>query len=69
MKSELTQLTLKELRARATSEGVDNDAIEDARDGDTPKESLIELILAEVVPSAPVSGAPPGVALPGMPQP
>ena len=29
------------------AEGVDEDAIEDARDRDTPKESLIELILAK----------------------
>ena len=38
--SELEQLTLKELRLRAAAEGVDEDAIEDARDGDNPKEDV-----------------------------
>ena len=47
LQSELEQLSLKEVRLRAAAEGVDQDAIEDARDGDTPKESLIELILAK----------------------
>ena len=47
LQSELQELTLKEVRLRAAAEGVDEDAIEDARDGDTPKESLIELILAK----------------------
>ena len=47
LQSELEALTVKEVRLRAAAEGVDEDAIEDARDGDTPKESLIELILAK----------------------
>jgi len=37
---ELQPLTLKELRVRAAAEGVDNEAIEDARDGDTPKQDV-----------------------------
>ena len=36
----LQSLTLKELRLRAAAEGVDEDAIEDARDGDSPKEDV-----------------------------
>ena len=46
LQSELEQLTVKELRLRAAEEGVLADAIEDARDSDTPKVSLIQLILA-----------------------
>ena len=46
LEAELKQLTVKDLRMRAKAEGVDAEAIEDARDGDTPKASLIELILA-----------------------
>ena len=49
---ELRMLTVKELRMRAAAEGADEDAIEDARDSDTPKESLIELILATCLPMA-----------------
>ena len=49
---ELRMLTVKELRMRAAAEGADEDAIEDARDSDTPKESLIELILATSLPMA-----------------
>ena len=52
LQSELEQLTIKDLRLRAKAEGVDNDAVEDARDGETPKESLIELILANTTPAA-----------------
>ena len=40
LQSELQSLTLKELRLRAAAEGVDEDAIEDARDGDSPKEDV-----------------------------
>ena len=45
LEAELQQLTVKQLRLRAKAEGVDGDALEDARDGDTPKASIIELIL------------------------
>ena len=37
---ELRQLGLKQLRLRAAAEGVDEDSIEDARDGDSPKEDV-----------------------------
>ena len=36
----LESLTLKELRSRAAAEGVAEDKIEDARDGDTPKKDV-----------------------------
>ena len=42
---ELRQLGLKQLRLRAAAEGVDEDAIEDARDGDSPKEDVRALTL------------------------
>ena len=45
LEAELQQLTVKQLRLRAKAEGVDGDALEDARDGDTPKASIIGLIL------------------------
>ena len=53
LQSELEALTVKEVRLRAAAEGVDEDAIEDARDGDTPKQSLIELILAKKAAAQP----------------
>ena len=43
---ELSGLTVKELRSRAEAAGVSEDAIEEARDSDEPKESLIALIVA-----------------------
>ena len=46
LEAELAPLTLKELRARAAAEGVSEDAIDDARDGDQPKDDLIALIVA-----------------------
>ncbi len=49
LEAELQQLTVKQLRLRAKAEGVDGDALEDARDGDTPKASIIELILANIL--------------------
>ena len=49
-KAELEQLGLKEVRLQAVAEGVDEDAIENARDGDAPKECIIELILAKIAP-------------------
>ena len=50
--SELEQLTLKELRLRAAAEGVDEDAIEDARDGDSPKEDVRVNYELEFVPAS-----------------
>ena len=52
VEAELKQLTVKDLRMRAKTDGVRAEAIEDARDGATPKESLIELILANAGPAA-----------------
>ena len=49
VEAELKQLTVKDLRMRAKAKGVD---AEDARGGGTPKESLIELILASMGPAA-----------------
>ena len=40
LESELQSLTVKELRQRATTEGVDEHAIERARDGHSPKEDV-----------------------------
>ena len=40
LQSELEQLTVKQLRERAATEGVDADAIEHARDGHRPKEDV-----------------------------
>ena len=54
LRQELQQLALKDLRLRAEATGVDKDAIEDARDGDAPKETIIELILAQSVDATPV---------------
>ena len=47
LRQELAALGLRELRERAVEDGVDEDDIEDARDGDEPKEMLIALIVAE----------------------
>jgi hypothetical protein len=47
LQSELEELTVKQLRARATAAGVSGEAIEDARDGDSPKLDLISLLLAQ----------------------
>ena len=44
IQSELSALSVKELRERAATIGVDDDAIEDARDGDSPKSDIIALI-------------------------
>ena len=43
--AELAQLSLKDLRERAAAAGVDDGAIEDARDGEQPKPDIIALII------------------------
>ena len=53
LRSELDGLSMRDLRARAVDAGVDADAIEDARDSDDPKPTIIGLILAELGPSGP----------------
>ncbi len=42
----LEGLTVGDLRKKALAAGVDSDAIEAARDSDTPKDDLIKLIFA-----------------------
>ena len=44
---------MKDLRTRAADAGVDADAIEDARDSDDPKLTIIGLILAKIGSSGP----------------
>jgi hypothetical protein len=49
---------LAELRKRAKAAGAEDAQIEDAEDGDTPRESLIELIIASApVPLTPIVSA------------
>jgi lambda repressor-like predicted transcriptional regulator len=43
--AELQSLRLKELRARATAEGVDSDTLEDMLETDDPKAAMVELLL------------------------
>eukprot|EP01046_Picozoa_sp_COSAG06_P036378 COSAG06_NODE_4005_length_4669_cov_393.186652_4_plen_219_part_01 len=45
MRVQLQSLRLKQLRHRAGAEGLDDDAIEDALDGDNPKAALIDLLV------------------------
>lgn len=47
MASDLAPLDVGTLRKRAAEVGVDPDLIEDARDGDQPKQELIALIMAQ----------------------
>ena len=47
---ELGALKPTQLRRRATASGVPEEAIEEAEDGDSPKATLIELILAAAAP-------------------
>lgn len=46
LRTELSVLSVKELRARATTAGVDADALEEARDMDDPKSAIVELVVA-----------------------
>jgi uncharacterized protein (DUF58 family) len=48
IRSELSALRLRALQERAASEGVDEDAIEDALEADRPKVALAELIVQRV---------------------
>jgi hypothetical protein len=45
LRTELQSLRLKQLRHRAGAEGLDDDAIDDALDGDNPKAALIDLLV------------------------
>ena len=46
------RMNLRQLRTRAVEEGVSPDKIEDARDGDDPKEDLVQLIMGAAVRSS-----------------
>lgn len=48
LRAELQALNNKQLRLRAVADGVDAEAIEDARDKEAPKPALIALVLAQV---------------------
>ena len=48
MKVELASKKVSELKKRANAEGITADAIEEAGDGDSPKEALIKLIMDKV---------------------
>jgi hypothetical protein len=52
LRDELSGLKPSELEERALAAGVDGAKFDDAVDGDTPKETLIELILAVAPPAA-----------------
>ena len=55
--TELEALKPSQLRKRAAASGVAEEQIEEAEDGETPKDSLIELIAAaETAPAAPQQG-------------
>eukprot|EP01046_Picozoa_sp_COSAG06_P014490 COSAG06_NODE_900_length_11658_cov_9.850852_4_plen_1819_part_00 len=45
LRQQLSELRLKELRARAKEVGVDEDALEDATDSDDPRQAVVELLL------------------------
>lgn len=62
LKIELQALKLGQLCTRATNEGVDALALEQAQDSDTPKEAVITLLLKQAVVSA--APAPATVATP-----
>jgi hypothetical protein len=46
LRSELEQLTVRELRKRAVASGVSEDAVEEARDADDPKVALVALLVS-----------------------
>ena len=49
IRTELEKLNLKDLISRAEDEGADDQEVENATESDTPRQSLIELIIAKVV--------------------
>eukprot|EP01046_Picozoa_sp_COSAG06_P038821 COSAG06_NODE_4516_length_4188_cov_1.828320_5_plen_152_part_01 len=52
LRQQLGELRVKELRARAKTEGVDEDALEDTTDSDDPKQAVIELLLRHLRPAS-----------------
>ena len=53
LRVELSLLSVKNLRERATTAGVDVDALEEARDAHDPVQAIIELILASTTTASP----------------
>ena len=49
---ELGGMSNKDLRARALEEGIDHDAVEEARDADRPKEALVGLLMEKAKEAA-----------------
>eukprot|EP01046_Picozoa_sp_COSAG06_P007873 COSAG06_NODE_392_length_16344_cov_4.086981_12_plen_1028_part_00 len=56
LREELRGLRLKQLRQRAAVEGLGEDAIDDALDGDDPKAALIDLLADRVASRGPAQG-------------
>eukprot|EP01045_Picozoa_sp_COSAG04_P014482 COSAG04_NODE_1088_length_8335_cov_16.006071_2_plen_1430_part_00 len=54
--SELEAMRLKALQARAAAEGIDEDAVDDALEGDNPKAALVALLLEHAAKRASSSG-------------
>ena len=52
LEMELGSMSNKDLRARALEEGIDEDAVEDARDADRPKEALVGLLMEKAKEAA-----------------
>ena len=52
LQDRLKTFTAKQLRELAAREGIDEDAIEDARDAENPQSALCELIVAQDKPAA-----------------
>jgi hypothetical protein len=50
LKADLQALTVGQLRKRAVAEGVPENAIDDARDSQQPKQELISLIMQHCAP-------------------
>jgi|EP01046_Picozoa_sp_COSAG06_P048682 hypothetical protein len=50
LRTQLMGMDVRALRNRAAVDGISNDMIEDARDGDDPKAALIDLIVAQARP-------------------
>ena len=53
LRAELSEMKLSQLRKRAVADGVDEEATEEAADGDDEKTALIDLLLARQPSSAP----------------
>jgi hypothetical protein len=56
LEKELGDMSNKDLRARALNEGIDEDAVEEARDADRPKEALVGLLMEKAKTEAAAKG-------------